>query len=249
MRVGTWINMEIPNHGAFTGFTYVDAQAGFSAKGWLNNEPARVPSITVRLPLGNDVAWRELSADEVAAEKLETPPDWVAKYYGPQPPAATEWGWWQDHPKLKGRFHPEYPDDLPVLVHEGGPRLTTTRPELIWVRVTGGTGDVFTGRLLNQPHGLRTLRQGDEIRFVVPDGGEHPLRVTDKYLAERANWDITPCNKCQLSELFDAPSDLIRVVFPNTPTGGTSQMQAFTAFCGACGGILLVKARGATLES
>jgi hypothetical protein len=242
MRVGTWIRMDIPNHGSYTGFTYVDPRAGFSSRGWLDDAPDHIPAVVVRLPLG--VPWRELSAEEVGAEGLETPPDWVAEYYGPQPPAGTEWGWWRDNPTLAGRFHPEYPDDLQVLVHDGGPRLTTTRPEVVWVRANGGAGDVFTGRLLNQPHQLTTVKEGDEIRFVA-NGGEHPLMVTDKYLAERANWDVTPCNKCGLGELFDAPSDLVRVVFPDAPAGADAVMQAFTAFCGACGGILLVKAKGA----
>lgn len=26
---------------------------------------------------------------------------------------------WRDHPKLRGRFHSEYPDDLQVVIHEG----------------------------------------------------------------------------------------------------------------------------------
>jgi hypothetical protein len=31
---------------------------------------------------------------------------------------------WRDDPLLKGRFHPDFPDDLQVVVHDGGPRLT-----------------------------------------------------------------------------------------------------------------------------
>jgi hypothetical protein len=243
MRVGTWVRMEIPGQGTFVGFTYVDAQAGFSAKGWLSDGSPDVSNATVRLPFG--VPWEELTPDEIVAQKLDNPPGWVAEFYGPQPPAGTVLGWWREHPKLKGRFHPEYPDDLQLIVHDGGPRLTKNPPELMWVRVTGGTDNVFTGRLLNQPHHLTSVKLGDEIRFVAPDGGDHPLRVTEKYLAERPDWSVTPCNKCGLSELFDPPSDLIRVVFPNVPAGEGAQMQAFTAFCGACGGVQLVKSRRA----
>src|SRR4051794_39796076 len=116
MPVGAWVRMEIPGQGTFVGFTYVDAQAGFSAKGWVGDESPGVPSVTGRLPFG--VPWAELTADEVAAQKLDTPPAWVAQFYGPQPPAGTDWGWWQDHPKLKGRFLPNYPNDLQVLVHD-----------------------------------------------------------------------------------------------------------------------------------
>ena len=65
--------------------------------------------------------------------------------------------------------------------------------------------------------------------------------VTDKYLREREAWTIHPCRKCGLTELFDAPSDLIRVVFPNAPPG--AQMSMFTAFCALCGGVQGVEAR------
>jgi hypothetical protein len=65
--------------------------------------------------------------------------------------------------------------------------------------------------------------------------------VTDKYLRERGDWIIHPCRKCGFSELFDAPSDLIRVVFPNTPPD--AQMSMFTAFCPLCGGVQGVASR------
>jgi hypothetical protein len=146
---------------------------------------------------------------------------------------------WREHPKLVTRFHPDYPDDLQVIVHDGGPRLTDRHPELVWVRVTKCDGDVFTGRILNQPHQLTSVSEGSEIMFIVPDSGNHPLQVREKYIQERPEWIIHPCDKCGLSELFDAPSDLIRVVFPNTPT--ESVMSMFTTFCGACGGVQLVQ--------
>jgi hypothetical protein len=148
-------------------------------------------------------------------------------------------GEWRNHPKLKGRFHESYPDDLQVMIHDGGPRLTGARPELVWVRVTGCSGDVFRGRVLDQPHQLRTVAEGSEILFVIPQRGKHPLLVTDRYLRERPDWVIHPCDKCGLSELFDAPSDLIRVVFPGSDTA-----EAFTAFCGACGGVQVVMRTG-----
>ncbi len=47
------------------------------------------------------------------------------------------WLSWRGHPLLKGRFHPEYPDDLQVLIYDGGPRLSKHPPEVVWVRVVG----------------------------------------------------------------------------------------------------------------
>ena len=148
---------------------------------------------------------------------------------------------WRTHPKLKGKFHPEHPDDLQVIVHDGGPRVTDKRPEAVWVTVTGSDGDVFTGRVLNQPTQLCTVQQGQQIRFIVPAGSEYPVLVTDKYWHERASWTIHPCRKCGFSELFDAPSDLIRVVFPNVPDGAV--MDTFTSFCPLCGGVQTVEFR------
>jgi Uncharacterized protein conserved in bacteria (DUF2314) len=150
-------------------------------------------------------------------------------------------GEWREHPKLRGRFLPDHPDDLQVFVHDGGPRVSPNPAEAVWVTVTGMEGEVFRGRVLNQPHNLRSVRQGSEIKFIQADGAEFPVMVTDKYLRERGAWVIHPCRGCGLSELFDAPSDLIRVVFPNTPAD--AQMSMFTAFCPLCGGVQGVESK------
>ena len=153
---------------------------------------------------------------------------------------------WREHPKLQGRFHPDSPDDLQVVVHDGGPRLSQNAPELVWVTVTSMYGnDVFAGRVINQPQQLQTLTQGSQIKFLAP-AGEHLLMVTDKYLVERGNWNIHGCNKCGLDELFDAPSDLVRVIFPDHPADASMEM--FTSFCGVCGGVQVVQARNAPLQ-
>jgi hypothetical protein len=146
---------------------------------------------------------------------------------------------WRTHPKLKGRFHPEHPDDLQVIVHDGGPRVTDRAPELVWVSATDCDGDVFTGRILNQPNRLRTVQQHQQIRFVMPPGSQHPVFVTEKYLQERPSWRIYPCQKCGFSELFDAPSDLMRVVFPNIPEGAV--MDTFTSLCPLCRGVQVIE--------
>jgi len=141
---------------------------------------------------------------------------------------------------------PDHPDDLQVFVHDGGPRITRNPAEAVWATVTGVDGDVFRARVLNQPHNLQGVRQGSEIKFVVADGAEFPVMVTDKYLGERGAWVIHPCRKCGFSELFDAPSDLIRVVFPNSPRDGQTSM--FTAFCPLCGGVQGVEARSSPVS-
>lgn len=236
--IGAWIRMEIPQLPEFVGYTYLDRQAGFSAQGGkLDGSENIFAELAIVRLTGTNIPWRELDADERARLKLPEQPPWIAEAYGPQPSAGMLWGWWRTHPKLAGRFHPEAPDDLPVVVHDGGPRTTDRRPELIWVRVCGGENDVFSGHVLNQPHHLQNVTQYDRIQFVAANS-EHPLMVTDQYLAERSQWKIQPCNQCGLEELFDPPSELIRVVFPDMPPDAAPE--AFTAFCGMCGGVQVV---------
>jgi Uncharacterized protein conserved in bacteria (DUF2314) len=148
---------------------------------------------------------------------------------------------WREHPKLRGRFLPDHPDDLQVFVHDGGPRITRNPAEAVWVTVIGVDGEVFRGRVLNQPQNLRCVRQGSEVKFVVAEGAEFPIMATDKYLRERGAWVIHPCSKCGLSELFDAPSDLTRAAFPDLPAD--AQMSTFTSFCPLCGGVQGVESR------
>lgn len=148
---------------------------------------------------------------------------------------------WQAHPKLKGRFNAEHPNELLVIAHDGGPHLTERRPELVLVEVTGCDGEVFTGTVLYQPIQLHCVRLGQQIRFIVPAGARYPVLVTDKYLLERALWRIQPCTKCGFSELFDAPSDLMRVLFPKTvPASGKA---SFNSPCPLCGGRQAVLAK------
>ena len=146
---------------------------------------------------------------------------------------------WRTHPHLAGRFHPDFPDDVQVIVHDGGPRIAKHKPELVWVRVNGCAGNVFTGRVMNVPTQLTSVQQNQEIQFWVPVGSKNPVLVTSKYLAERGDWTILPCDKCGFSELFDAPSDLIRVIFPNMPKDYS--MDTFTSFCPLCGGVQVME--------
>jgi hypothetical protein len=69
---------------------------------------------------------------------------------------------------------------------------------------------------------------------VDPHAG-FPVLVTEKYLSERGDWKIHPRRRCGMSELFDAPSELHRVVFPDMPPDCRSVL--FTALCPLCGGV------------
>lgn len=149
---------------------------------------------------------------------------------------------WNEHPKLRGRFHPDFPDDLQVVVHDGGPHISDRRPELVWVRVTECQDEVFSGVVLNKPSQLQSVAQGSQIQFIVPDGGPHPLQVTPKYLKERPSWRLlAPCKKCGLTELFDPPFQLLVSSFPSVTADHLSRGFMFTTRCGWCGDGMLVR--------
>jgi len=148
---------------------------------------------------------------------------------------------WQTHPSLKDKLHPDHPNDLQVVVHDGGPRITKNQPEAVWVTITGLQNGVFSGTVLNAPRQLQSVTQNQVIEFLADNGTKHPAMVTKKYLREKQNWIISPCTECGFSELFDAPSDLIKVIFPNIPPDAV--LEGFTSFCPLCGGVQTIESR------
>jgi hypothetical protein len=261
---GQWVFMELPweHQERFLGYVYVDPDAGLSAKGDRASvaELVERPTFTVRLPMG--FPFRPLTAEEVSARGLPAQPPWLV-HYGPQPDPESPW---RKDPNLRDRFHESHPNDLQILVHDGEPRRTQRTPELCWVRVlraepgptrralymTGQTslsqeefarkysGDtwVYVAQLLNAPHGLRSVQQGEELYFLSGAGLLHPLHVTPQYLQEREHWRIAPCNKCGWSEAFDPPGVMARFRFPDTPP--EAELQTFTSFCPMCDGMQLL---------
>ncbi len=153
---------------------------------------------------------------------------------------------WRENPKLKMRFHSaEFPDDIQVVIHDGGRRMTDVAPECVWVRVSGYDDGIFVGTILNQPYQLQSVKQGSRILFVEPASeSTFPLMVTEKYLAEKSQWNINACEKCGSREILDAPSDLLKVLFPASPEEST--IEAFTTFCVFDGGVQSVKRKEAT---
>jgi hypothetical protein len=74
---------------------------------------------------------------------------------------------WRTDPLIAGRGHPDYPDDIQVIVHDGGPRFTDSDPELVWVTILATDGIAYRAKVLNQPVGLESVQQGDEILFLA----------------------------------------------------------------------------------
>lgn len=257
---GCWVWLDLPwqFQERFLGFTYVDRDAGLSAKGGPASaaETVEMPSFTVRLPGG--FPFSVLTAEEVSERGLPAAPPWLT-HYGPQPDPDAPW---RKDPQLQGLFHESHPNDLQVMVHDGEPRRTQRMPEMCWVRVlraepgparrvlvdsdqaTPAPVDipsgawVYVARLLNAPHQLRDIHQGEELCFITGPGLSHPLHVTKQYLLERANWLIAPCGKCGWSEAFDPPSVMARFRFPDMPPD--AEVKTFSSFCPLCGGVQLL---------
>jgi hypothetical protein len=149
---------------------------------------------------------------------------------------------WRDDPRLAGRFHPDFPDDLQVLVHDGGPRVSKNPPELIWARIVAArdTDGDYDAVALNQPYQLSSLKEGTRFVFRVRAGAPHPFLVSDEYRADRPLWQIEPCSGCGVDDLLDPPSRLASLSF-RVPDGAV--MAAFTQICPMCGKGQLVAQR------
>lgn len=164
-----------------------------------------------------------------------------------EPPPQTQAMNWRSNPLLKDRLLKDYPDDLQVIVHDGGPRLTQASPELIWARITAVVNEnTFVATVLNKPSQLTKVRERDSITFMVKEKWEHPVQVRDDYLRERSSWIISPCEKCGFDELFDAPSLLISVIFPTAPSD--AKIEAFTSFCPLCRRVQTVRDKNSDLK-
>ena len=170
---------------------------------------------------------------------------------------------WKQDLALAGRFHPEHPDDLKIVVHDGEPRRTQLTPEACWVRVDRVFGSlvspvappsanppvpadqiawwqrpIYGGVLLNTPAHLKTVRAGDVLAFVTAPGIPHPLYVTSAYATERAEWAFTPCDRCGADQALDPPTIMARTRFPEAPA--RSMPVAFRAQC-TCGGMIMLQ--------
>jgi hypothetical protein len=242
-----WILLDLPEPPwpeaePFVGLVYLDGEEGLSARGWRAGAPDG-GALTVRLPIG--VPGRVLTDEDASARGLPATPAWLAGL-GPQP--ATDAPWRHD-PALLGRLHVRFPDDVPVLVHDGDPRRTSRRGEVCWVRLDAAAEGaprpvsgqqaatrLYRGALLSRPRALTSVAAGDRVAVLAEPGGRHPLLVTDRYLDERAGWRITPCARCGLHEGLDPPSVMAATRFPDLAVD--VRPPAFSAPCPLCSGSL-----------
>lgn len=145
---------------------------------------------------------------------------------------------WREDPRLKGRFHPEAPDDVQVYIHDGNPRFCRRIPEVAWVRVLASGRAAFRGQILTAPQGLLSVKQSSTIIFQVCKNTGLPFLVSKRYLEERREWHVKPCTHCGFSGLFEPPSELFEKAHRGAPEGMIPM--ASTAFCPLCGGVQMI---------
>ncbi len=237
---GTWVEIQLPwdKPELFLGFTYVDRDAGLSAKGGPVGDPnlVQAPTHTVRLPL--PLPFRVLPPEEQQRRDLPTQPPWL-HVYGPQPDPEAPW---RKDAYLSPLLLDGFPDDLPVLFY--GKAEDAWHMEEMWVRLQAYDAKerLYEGELLNQPHHLRRVNKGERVRLRVAPGAPRPVYVGDVEAANLREFDAR-CEGCGFDMLLEPARDLQARQFANVPAD--EAMLAFTTRCLRCGGAMLVNRRDA----
>jgi hypothetical protein len=167
---------------------------------------------------------------------------------------------WEQIPYLANKLHPINRNQVQVCIHDGGPvpAVCVVRPQknarieevaiassnhfkmpqLLWAEIVGRRGRIFEARLLQDPIIVRQIQKDSHFLFQIKPDSPWPFLVTEKYLADRVNWTISPCNKCGFSELFDPPSQLIQSYLPGVKV---SAVDGFSWQCPAdCSGFIMI---------
>lgn len=241
--VNRWVRIRLPDGEVF-GYTYVDSQAGTSAKGAAVSIPPRPQEldavregagVTVRLSQGQwDV--EGLSEEELARYELPCPPTWVPLF---EPEARP----WRVDPALKTAAHPTFPDDFEVLFMFPAERAL----ERMWVRTTGVDEAIggYCGELLNTSNCPGPLRAGAEVRFRAVSDQRSPFYVTPEMRANLDRWECQ-CTRCGFDMHFVPFEEIIAAQFKPPPgaDGAHYEMEAFTTRCPVCRQTMMVGRRG-----
>ncbi len=172
LPMGVWLHA-----GTLFVYSYVDSQAGPAVAGEMSmGDPSAPVEAHVITRTGTIGGMTELTDAERVATGLPDTPDWVAGY-GPQPPRGSLWGAWRTDPRLAGRFHPDYPDDLQVWIYKGTLKKMVGKPELVWVRLWSCEEETCEGHMLNEPFHIKSMHEGDLIRFGKDGVGDDQFLI------------------------------------------------------------------------
>lgn len=222
-------------------FRYVDPQAGPSAKGaflagaepTIEEAQAAVsqPAVTVRLapvfPL------TPLSPEEVRRLALPDEPQWLSFYARDTP--------WTADARLRGAFHPEFPDDLQAAFHFP----STGQVEQMWVRLTSAEPglDAYRGTLLNTAHSDPRVAAGESVLVRPAPGSPMPIWLSAVVQENLRGWSAK-CESCGFDLVVEPVKTLIARHFPTAPADAV--FEALTTRCALCRGTQVLSRRGTT---
>ncbi|MCC6336476.1 MAG: hypothetical protein IT380_21125 [Myxococcales bacterium] len=225
-------------------FRYVDRQAGPSAKGaYLADvqptpeeaqEAATRPAVTVRLAPAFTLV--PLSDAEVQRLGLPARPQWAQLLEQPGP--------WGADPRLAGKLHASYPDDLQAAFFLPEQRTV----EQLWVRLAQVVPehDAYRGRLLNTAHGAPSLCAGTEVVVRPTPGSAMPVWLSPAVLGNLRDWR-GKCSACGFDLVVEPVEALIKREFRSAPPG--TVFEALTTRCAMCRGTQLLTRQPRSNES
>lgn len=219
-------------------FRYVDRQAGPSAKGAFlagidptTGEVATAatrPEVTVRIDPRMQMT--ALSAADVARLGLPAEPEWM-QFFKPGP--------WTSDPRLAGKFHPEYPDDLQASFFFP----STGNVEQMWVRLERAEPalEAYAGKLLNTAHADASIAAGTTVLIRPAPGASIPVWLSPAVQENLRDW-TAKCSACGFDLVVEPVSALLARQFANAPPGAT--FEALTTRCAMCRNTQMVTRRG-----
>lgn len=163
------------------------------------------------------------------------------KHWG-KPPSSDDRAWRSD-PALRGRFHPQCPDDLEGLLFFPLARQV----ERVWIRLESVDAAIggYAGQLLNTPHappaqhGSVALAAGKPVGLRVTPGSKDPIVIPPDVRANLLAFRGA-CEACGWDLLLEAAESVWRRQFPDAPAGASPV--AFTTRCAMCGGTQALEA-------
>ena len=160
-----------------------------------------------------------------------------------EPTKAKGWESWHRDPRLTGRFHPDYPNDVEALFLD----RTLGAIEKLWVSLIDldlTTGH-YVGVLLGEPTKTKRVCQGTRVMLRMTAGAREPIFIGDIEGDNLRNFRAA-CSGCGSDVLFDPAVQAATKQFGGLPTATT--MDAFTTHCALCDGEMLVMRRGAQAD-
>lgn len=239
-----WIRASDPSGSdrVFIGFTFVDPDAGLSARGAVIDWPAtretaieaaEFPDTTIPLAGLDPIA---LTPSELATLNLPQRPEWLEALAAPAFFSATDHPW-RDDPAMRDSGSDDNPDHFRASFYA----WPEPNVESLWVELRAADPAVggYNGVLLDEPESAEAPTLGSRVSIRVAPGAGAPVWVSPAMRANLARWSAR-CAACGFDMLM-TPAELISEQFPDAPDGCVPLV--FTTPCDLCRGQVAVETR------